>query len=170
MRRHSAGSCALIFLAVGLLGGCSGLTPKLDMAKIERGVAKAAKRQFPRASVSAGKCPAHRSTRKGDHFECTVSIEQQTTRYLVTQTDGHASVHISLMDQFVLSRELEPYIRDQLRGDDRGAQVGCGPQFVYILNQARMLSCSVVFANGTSAGAAVAVSASGQFGGVTLTR
>ena len=75
------------------VAGCGESAPPtvVDGAKIERAIAKSSLEQ--RGLKARVTCPRNVPQKKGRSFSCTAVVGHTTTRFEVTQTDGHGHVH-----------------------------------------------------------------------------
>lgn len=140
-------------LVVGLLSGavaCSRLQPKLQVAAIEKAIVEASSSQFPTARLGPAKCPSGRVQKAGDTFTCTLVVDGQTVHFRVRQTDGHGAVDAPvLVERFVLRREVESAVADEVRSRDLlDATVRCTAGVAVFVTTAQVVRCTATYDKG----------------------
>jgi hypothetical protein len=167
-------SCATVAVVCGIalgLGACNSLQPKLDGKTIERAIVLDAHDQFAgtNAVVGAAHCPRNRIQRKGDHFDCHVTIDEQDVVYVVQQTDGHGTVRPSLETKYLLFSTINDQVLSSLRGqglDD--ATVACGYAHVWFVTPPIKRDCVVKLSDHSTHTAHVSIAADGGVDSVTV--
>ncbi len=155
-----ATTCALTLA----LAACGSLSPKLDQATIERGVERDARAQFAGtgAVVGAAHCPANRAQRKGDSFDCHVTIDHQDAVYRVHQTDGHGTVQPTFASQFLLFSTIDDQVLAELRRQGlTDSRVACGYAHVWIVTPPVTRDCVVTLTDHSTHNAHVSIAADG---------
>jgi hypothetical protein len=143
-------------------GACSSLEPRLDRATVERGVEQSARSEFAdvQAVVGKARCPSNRLQRKGDHFECHITIDRQDVVYVVRQLDSHGTVQPTLQSHYLLFSAIDDQalaaLRDQ--GLDR-ATVACGYAHVWFVSPPVTRDCVVTLSDHTTRTAHVSLAA-----------
>ena len=162
---------AVALMSAGALGACGSFEPKLDGKTIARGVERDAKINFEGtgAIIGTATCPAGREQRKGDRFDCHITIDHQDAVYSVLQTDGHGTVTPTLASHFVLFTQLDDQTLSVLRQDGLpDAQVACGYAHVWIVNPPASRDCIVTLADHSTHTARVSIAADGGVDNVSV--
>ncbi|HEY1741030.1 MAG TPA: hypothetical protein VGI86_20110 [Acidimicrobiia bacterium] len=164
---------ALVVVIVGpaALGACGSLQPKLDGKTIATGVERDAKANFAGtgAIIGTATCPAGREQRKGDRFDCHITIDHQAAVYSVLQTDGHGTVSPTLASRFVLFTTLDDQTLAVLRQDGLpDAKVACGYAHVWIVNPPATRDCVVTLADHSTHTARVSIASDGGVNNVSV--
>ena len=95
MIRRAAALACLALAASAAAAGCGDDEPrKLDIARVEKGIADGIERDNPGTDVVSVTCPDEVEQRKGVKFKCQVkgSKEGQQAEATVTQTDDSGRV------------------------------------------------------------------------------
>ncbi len=170
-RRVAWWGLLIALVACVAFAACSSLEPRLDGTKIARAITQSARTQFAsaHATIGAARCPADRAQRKGDRFDCHVTIDGQEVRYTVVQIDGHGTVRPTLAAHYVL---LAP-ITDQTRADLRSqglddVEVACGRANVWFVQPPAKLQCKITLPNQTTRAVLVSLAADGGVASVLV--
>jgi hypothetical protein len=169
-RRVNVVVTAVMFGALTLCA-CSSFQPKLDRATIERGIEQDARTEFASTGAAIGKarCPTDRVQKKGDRFNCHMTIDGQDAVYVVEQTDGHGTVHPSLTSHYLLFATINAQTLADLRnqGLDQ-AKVACGYTHVWFVTPPISRDCVVTLPDHTDHTARVTLSADGGVSDVVV--
>jgi hypothetical protein len=97
-------------------------TPTLDVADVESEIHRLTQEQATLAPTGVS-CPADVAVESGATFSCSATLDGQPVTYTVRQTDDEGNVFIESDDDYVLLRQVEASLTEQVGAEAGGIAV-----------------------------------------------
>ena len=145
MNKLTLRSATLAFVGAAALVGLTGCEQTFDTAKLQSGIKAEAVKGFPGHDVKSVECRSSKSIKveAGATFECKVTVDDTTGRFIVTQTDAKGNVHFEQIEAFLDRPKLEEKISaDVSKQVGANTTVTCGKPMVLTYAPKASFNCT----------------------------